>query len=310
MGNHKRGAGLLAASVGIAAVVTAGFEPLEVLAGWMAAAILRLLISGIEGIEKTKGRAFFTIAASVPIAAGLVWAAEKAFPQESTFPFVSVCVLMLLYRMMIGEKGNAVITGNVLGLCILPLIGVIELFGVDHLDWTQMIPEKISGMRILMVLSAAAPWWAVENRRKEWGWFAASGAASLIMSILTVGILGKGLRAHTDAPFYRAVQGIEIFGKLQRFEALLAAAILMGVFAAVILVGEVLREATEALRPGEYKKSWYFCIVASVFAMELIIKAVSVKKEMWLAGICAVLVLLYGLWLRLSEKDGKSEKSA
>lgn len=296
--------------MGIAAVVTAGFEPLEVLVGWIGAAILRLAFSNIRGFGKTKGTACITVAAGIPITAGLVWAAEQAFPQESTFPFVSVCMLLLLYRTMIGEKENAVITGNVLGLCILPLVAVIELFGINHLDWTQMIPDGFSGMHVLIVMGAAAPWWAAGNKEKKWDWFLASGSASLLMSILTAGILGKGLRACTEATLYRAVQGIEIFGKLQRFEALLAAAILMGIFSAITLMGEKMKEAIEVLRDGKNEKGCYLWTMAAVFALELIIRSMKQAKGYWITGLYWGLILLYGIWMALSKKVEKSEKRA
>ncbi|MDD6024345.1 MAG: hypothetical protein PUC06_08955 [Oscillospiraceae bacterium] len=309
MYHRKRGAGLFASSVGIAAVVTAGFEPLEVLVGWIGAGILRLVFMGAAGFGKEKGTAWITIAAGIPITAGLVWAAEQAFPQESTFPFVSGCILLLLYRIMIGEKENAVITGNVLGLCILPLIAVIELFGVKNLDWTQMMPYGFSGMHVLIVMGIATPWWAMESGEKPWSWFLASGGASVVMSTLTAGILGKALRAKTDAPLYRAVQGIEIFGKLQRFEALLAAAILMGIFSAAILMGEKMREAIEVLGV-ENKKKYYLWIMAAVFATELIIRSVKQTNGYWITGIYWGLILLYGIWVVFFNKVEKGENNA
>lgn len=310
MRNRKRGAGLFASSVGIAAIVTAGFEPLEVLVGWIGAAILRLAFSNIRGFGKTNGTACITIAAGIPITAGLVWAAEQAFPQESTFPFVSVCMLLLLYRTMIGEKENAVITGNVLGLCILPLVAVIELFGINHLDWTQMIPDGFSGMHVLIVMGAAAPWWAAGNKEKKWDWFLASGSTSLLMSILTAGILEKGLRACTEDTLYRAVQGIEIFGKLQRFEALLAAAILMGIFSAITLMGEKMKEAIEVLGDDKKKKRCCLWTLGAVFAAELIVRSIKQEKGYWITGIYWGLIVLYGLFTAFSDKVEKSEKSA
>lgn len=299
MHKEKRGLGLFAASAGIAAVVTAGYEPVEVLLGWCGAAILRVLFAKTGCKEQGKRGAIITIVASIPIAAGLIWAAEQAFPQESTFPFVSLCVLMLLYRSMIGEKDNPRITENILGMGILPLVAVIGLFGVNDLDWTQMVPNKISGMQILIVACTAAPWWVVGKSDKEWGWFAVSGGTSLIMSMLTAGILGKGLRSHTGAPLYRAVQGIEIMGKLQRFEALLAAAILMGMCAFLMLIGEKLREATERICSDKSTKGWYIGILVLVFAIELVLR---MEKTSLLAEIYWGVVLLYGVWIAFSKK--------
>ena len=55
-------------------------------------------------------------------------------------------------------------------------------------------------------------------------------------SLVTVGSLGIRLAKTAEAPFYLVVEGISIFGVMERFEALISAALISSYFALICLL--------------------------------------------------------------------------
>ena len=115
----NRNAGNLAAAVGISAVLTAGYSWLEVLLGWCVGAIL---CWGREIPWKWRRDRMPWIQPFIGtlLVAGAAQAAEQAFPEDSTFPFISLCMALLLWYGITGEDAGRS-AANVMGLLVLPL---------------------------------------------------------------------------------------------------------------------------------------------------------------------------------------------
>ena len=308
--NHN--AGIFAAAVGISAMVTAGFGWLPVLIGWCIGAVILLLLP--ECREGNMGR----ISAAVILLGGILvlavaaLGAEDAFPEDTTFPFVSVSMLALTWRSLCGDKDTGSRVANLLGLVLLPMVGAVLLFGLKDVRWGENLPAVRSWWQIPVTVAVTTPWWCLrsgEMEKKSWFWYTAAGAFGVGMSLLTQGILGSGLVAAEEFTLYRAVQTIRILGVLQRMEALLAAAILMGAFCVMVLVGRQMGEALDVLLP-EIKRPWkvVWTLVAA-FAVECSLRMTKFGEEGVLETVFWGIILLLALWIVFSRKIEKTTEN-
>lgn len=304
----KNNAGIFAAVVGISAMVTAGFGWLPVLIGWCIATVVMLLLPEDRGEGMGKLTAFVVLVGGVFVLAAGALGAEDAFPEDTTFPFISAAMLLLTWRSLCGEKDTGSGVANLLGLVLLPLVGVVLLFGLRDVRWAENLPVGESWWQIPVTVAAASPWWCFrrgEMQKKSWFWYTMAGVFSVGMSVLTRGILGRGLVNAEAFPLYRAVQTIRILGVLQRMEALLAAAVLMGAFCVMVLVGSRVRTALDVLMPNT-KRRWKTAgVLAAAFAVEWCLKMTKIGADEVLEAVFWGMIPLLALWMVLS---GKKEK--
>lgn len=295
---NQREAWTFAAVAGISAVVIAGFGWLEVLLGWCVCGLLRLTLRKSRR-EPGKAAAVFLLLGGVLVASMAVFAAEEAFPEDSTFPFVSLGVMALLFRALIGGKNAGKNVGNVLGLILLPLLGAVVLFGLSDVRWSENIPVGMVWEQVWITVAVTSPWWVFTGEEKSWSWFVLCGAISVGMCLMTRGILGAALTEQSTQPLYRAVQTIHIFGVLQRFEALLAAAVLLGAFGMMLFAGKLMRDGMELLTEGRWKR-WHFGVaVVAAFCMEIVFRYwLGPWKDMVIATFWGI-VPVFALWVVL-----------
>ena len=303
----QRDAGLFAAVAGISAVVTAGFHWTEALLGWCLCAILRLILPAREG-ERGKLASVFLILGGVILAAAVAFAAEEAFPEESTFPFVSLGVMALLWRALIGERETGKRVGSVLGLILLPLLAAVILFGLSDIRWSENLPAALNWKHVWITVAVTSPWWCFGEEHRGWGWFGICAGTCVGMSLLTRGILGSALTEQVGQPLYRAVQTIHVLGVLQRFEALLAAAVLLGSFGMLLLAGELMARGLSVLVP-EGRKSWRLGVLtAASFALELALRYCFGPGDSAIMTVFWGLIPIYALWVVFSKKREKTQK--
>lgn len=306
----RRDAGIFAAVVAISAIVTAGYSWLPVLIGWCIGTIILALLPERKPMDTGKLSATVILLGGILVLAAVTLGAEDAFPEDSTFPFVSVALLLLLWRAMCGEKTTAAATANLLGMILLPMLAVVVLFGFRDVSWLENIPPKYPWTQVLVSVAVTSPWWCFRRgklTKGSWLWYGAAGFLSVSMSLLTRGILGSSLSAYEAFPLYRAVQTIRVLGILQRMEALLAAVVLMGAFAVMLLTGDKVARALDVLLP-ERKRKWKCGVtLLIVFGLEngvrMIKSGVIDVAETVFWGLVPVLAL----WVVFS---GKREKIA
>ena len=295
----NRNAGNLGAAVGISAVLTAGYSWLEVLLGWCIGAIL---CWGREIPWKwRKGRMpWIQLFVGTLLVAGAAQAAEQAFPEDSTFPFISLCMALLLWYGVTGEDAGRS-AANVMGLLVLPLMAVVVVFGGISAQWTELKPQsaQISHVGIAALVSLLM----VRGRgRKQWSWFTCAAILGVGLSVVTQGALGRALVREEGAPLFRAVQTIRIFGKVQRIEAVLAAATLIGAFSAMLIGGELLRSGM-----GNNKNKWcYLLPIAIGIGLESIYRCVGEGVQSVMEAVFWGALAVYALWIVILEKNEKS----
>lgn len=306
-----RNAGTFAAAAAIGAVVTAGFSWLPVLLGWGISTILMLILPE-RGPLRDRKTAALVLLGSVAVLAAAALGAEDAFPEDSTFPFVSAALLLLLWRAMCGERRTAGDVANVLGLFLLPVLAAVVIFGLPNVRWTETAPV-CPWRQVLITVAAASPWWGLRRgarSRRTWAWYGASAGVCLGFSLLTWGILGRGLTAAEAYPLYRAVQTIRILGVLQRFEALLAAAVLMGTFSVMLLTGERAAEALALFSPDR-KRTWKSGLIClGAFAAEWVLRWAPEGARSVAETVFWALIPLAALAVVLLEKHEKKEEKA
>lgn len=308
----KRDAGLFAAVVGVSAMVTAGFGWLPVLIGWCIGTVVLLLLPERRKTGMGKFTAVVVLVGGIFVLAAGALGAEDAFPEDTTFPFISAAMLLLVWRSMCGEKNTGSAVANLLGLVLLPMVGVVLLFGLKDVRWAENLPLGEPWWQIPVTVAVTSPWWCFRSgtmEKRSWLWYGLAAVFSVGMSLLTRGILGRGLVLAEEFPLYRAVQTIRILGVLQRMEALLAAAVLMGAFCIMAFVASKMTEALEVLLPGtkrRWKAAW---TLAAAFAVEFCLRTMKIRMYDVLEAVFWGMIPVLALWMVFSGKIEKIPKT-
>lgn len=307
----RRDAGVFGAVAAIAAMVTAGFSWVSVLLGWGIGTLIMLLLPSSED-NFGKPAAWCLLLESVVVMAAAAMGAEDAFPEDSTFPFVSAVLLLILWRAMCGERRTLGNVANVLGLLLLPVLAAV-LLGLKDVSWRENLPQRSSWFEIYITIGAMSPWWCLSagrRRKSTWIWFGTCAAVSLGFSLLTRGILGNALVETEPFPLYRAVQTIRILGVLQRFEALLAAAVLMGAFAVLLLAAEKAATALDVIAPDQPRCKKCGAVALAAFLMEWGFRQLPWGTAETAEAVFWGVIPILALWVVFSGKIRKIEKSS
>jgi hypothetical protein len=300
-----REAGIFAAVLGASAVVTAGVSWLEAALGWAVCGLLRLWLPQTKRQNEKKSVAWVQLILGLLIGAAGVFVAQQAFPEKSANGWITIGMILLLWRSLIGEKDNGIIVGNVLGLIMLVLFGAIVLFGLADVHWEELLPKEFELGNTLLVILVTSPWWWARQNRDSWGWFAGAAVLGIGMSLLIRGILGNELAEYVELPLYTAVQMLHIFGSSQRLEGLAAAGILVGAFALLLLAGEMLREAKRMLAPRQSKKSWYGILCGILLIMVVAYMLAREAVSSWAATTFWAMIAIFTLGMVLLENMKK-----
>lgn len=262
--SSARGPGLFCATVGLAAVVTAGFGWLEVMVGWGIGAVLRLGMPEGKNVN-SRTKAIWILLSCGILLLGLLIMAEKAFPQDSTFPFVSLGLLMLLYRTLIGEGDTGRMVSNVLGLILAGMFGAILLLGAANGHNGDLAIQEFQWKRVWITAVLSVPWW---QEKEAWGWYTLGGVYLAGMSVLCRMVLGAALTEYSGVPFYRAAQAIEVMGTPQHLEGIVAVGVLMGAYCMLCRIGETMRLYGDTIRKNISSRIWWGMIMLAVFVAE------------------------------------------
>mgnify|MGYP007070325630 CR=1 FL=1 len=208
-----------------------------------------------------------------------------------------------------GARAGMEYTGNILGMILLAVFGGILLFGLEDVQWNENIPEIPSWQQAWISAATTGPWWLLDRGKRTgatWLWYGAGGLVSMGLSLLTHGALGRGLAAWTSYPLYRTVQTIRILGVLQRLEAFLAGAVLMGAFGLLLILAEPAGTALDILLPKvrtEWKGSG---LMTAVFLLEWAARLLPEDMHGWMETVFWGFLPLLALWVVGSTKSEKN----
>ena len=300
----RSGAAAFSVTTALAAVATAGFSLAVVALGWAVGTLVMLVLplcrrrrEGLQAVTLMFGTGAMTAA---------VLGAERAFPADSTFPFVSGMLLLLLWRALCGRREGPGRVAAVLGLLLLPVFAAALLLGMREVSWREAVSGSGNWEQFVTAVAAASPWWALEEEKRDkqsWRWYGAAVGTSLGLSLLTHGTLGAALAEAEQFPLFRAVQTVHIVNA-QHAEALVAAAVLLGSFSMLLTLGEMTVSAVRS-KPKEDVRWKIAGVLVAVFLLEWVIRnavgAISqpVRTVFW------GLVPVGTLWLVFSTKTSK-----
>lgn len=300
----KRAPGIFAAVAGVSAVVLAGFGWVEILAGWGICCVLRGFRKNENDGEYGKAMSVMILVVGTLLLGIMVQAAEQAFPADETFPFVSAGLLLLLYKMLRGEDDTTAIVTNVLGLVLLGLLGFLTVFGLENVSWEENIPREFRWDRMLISFTLFSPWWIWKGER-DGMWFGGSGLLAAGMSLMTRGILGSALTEYSSLPLYQAVQTIHVLGTLQRLEAILAAAVMLGVFSMLAAISSLMTRAGKTLWPEKKKSVWLIPILLISFLTEYAVMYLEKGVKDRMTTIFWGVMPIFALCIVIFKKDKK-----
>lgn len=287
-------------------MLTAGFGWQETALGWGIGAIIRILLG--KKFDQLRHGTWTQIFIGAMIAAAGAQVAEQAFPQDSTFPFVSLCLMILLWRAMRSDN-TGLEACNALALLILPLLGCIVGLGCIGIRWRETVPSGMEWRHIAVTAGVALIWSQGQGEKRRWGWYSLCAVICTGMSLVTAGNLGRALVRTTEHPMFLTVQTIEAFGKLQRLEALAAAASLMGAFALMRIGGEMIKAGWKASREKRtlpLKESLVYGVSAALaLAMETGYRMSSDGTALYLRYTFWGVIAIYILWVGIFEKNEK-----
>lgn len=301
----RREASCFAAAAGVSAVLTAGFGWQETALGWVIGAIIRILLGRRADRQRQFHWAQIVIGGMIAAAGAQV--AEQAFPQDSTSPFVSLC-----------DCSNA--AGNALRKCGPRGVqcGSADdpaAVGMHCRTWLYRDPMERNHAGDNCVATScnhhgiSMIWLQTSRKNQSWGWYLLCGIVCTGMSLVTEGHLGRALVESTQHPLFLMVQTIKAFGKLQRLEALAAAASLIGAFALMRIGGEMIRDGWEnglGKERGQRKKSAFNGASAAVaIAIETGYRMANDSMALYLRYIFWGVMTIYILWVEIFEKNEK-----
>ncbi len=299
------------ATVTLGATVMAGISWETVLLGWALGTAL-LFLPKKRRSTSSAGANLGTILGGVALLAAVLQLAEGAFPEDSTFPAVSLGLMLLLWRATASQQPCRTVVTNGLGVCLAILFGAILLLSLTNISWTALEPREVSWGKCELAMLTTAPWWPLRGQmdKKAWAWYGGSGVTAVGLSWLTFGTLGRGLAEEATYPVYSAVQTIRLFGNQLRLEALVAAAVLMGSFCILLMVGSAVTGSVEKLIPG-IKGKW---AAAGVCVAAFLLEWGWRNSPWWhnweIKAIFWVIFGVWALWVGDAEKVEKSEKSS
>lgn len=296
----KNEALLFAASTGISALVVAGYAWQNVLIGWVICGGIRWLVPAGKAILRKKEHALITVIGGIVLLTAAAVAAEEAFPQKSTFPFVSVGLLLLTLRSMVGVRENGRSVGRITGGVILVMLALILAFGVENVHWEELRVKEIGGREIVVSAAVGSLWWMGKEKSGGWKWFLASAFFAVGVSALTSGVLGSAYARETGAPMFRMVQTVEILGVLQRFEALAAVVMMLGAFSLMLFAGEKIRDSLPTVLPGVKKGYGIFGVLLIAFLLEWAFRSMGTEVQGRIGTIFWGLIPVFALWIVIS----------
>ena len=226
----------------------------------------------------------------------LIWAANlagKAFPAAGSSPLLGWILLGLAAWGSIKGADACAACCGVLCLFLLALYGVVAVFSLPDVNVEYLRPDgnpKDTIRCIGLLLPATVIWYLpgrTSEKKRNWdiAFFLPIGA--VLLSAITGGVLSPELASKVRVPLYAVAQSVSLFGVVERIEPLLSAAMTMGIFAMLSLLGSVIKAMGNQIHPWKYY-GVISCALAG--ALMYVIKEIN---AFWLAagsGIVSILL--------------------
>ena len=171
--------------------------------------------------------------------------ARDLFPDASNELYVPLVVLALSWLLARHPRDGVLACCVIVGYFLLTAVAVVCVFASPNLQWHWLRPsfdwvEALTALSIAgggMLLSTALPG---VRPGKPWRWIAY--LSPVVIAAVVSGSLSVPLARKQDAAFYTLSRSISLFGVVERFEALVAACLTLGLCSACALLLNAVRQ--------------------------------------------------------------------
>ncbi len=210
-----------------------------------AGALGALLCSRVRGRTPRALRTLRVVWLALPLSV-LIQTARDLFPDAAGSLYVPAVVLALAWLLAKQPRGGLLACCAVVGFFVLGAVGLVAAFSLPKLTLRWLRPElTLNGFLCALAIGSGGMLLLETGERPGPGWIRSAYLAPAVLSALAGGCLSYPLAARQASAFYTLSRGVSLFGVAERFEALIAACLTLGLCSACALL---LRTARDALR--------------------------------------------------------------
>ncbi|MBR5430075.1 MAG: hypothetical protein IK116_06055 [Firmicutes bacterium] len=223
---------LLCFGVTAGAALCGRFDWLSALAG----GVLGALACRCDSRTHTPLRVLQALWLAVPLCVG-AQSARALFPDVAGSMYVPAVVLAMAWLLAQQSRGGLLACCAVVGFFVLGAVGIVSLCAVPKLTlrWLRPVPT-LDGFLCALAIGAGGMLLAACGEEPGPGWRWSALLAPAILSALAGGCLSRPLAARQASAFYTLSRGVSLFGVAERFEALIAACLTLGLCSACALI--------------------------------------------------------------------------
>ena len=193
----------------------------------------------------------------------LARAARDLFPDAAGSLYVPAVVLALAWLLARQSRGGLLACCAVVGFFVLGAVGLVSLCSLPKLTLRWLRPDpSLNGFLCALALCSGGTLLLETGERPGPGWIWSAYLAPAALSALAGGCLSGPLAARQASAFYTLSRGVSLFGVAERFEALIAACLTLGLCSACALI---LRAARTAL-----KTDWAVLLIPAALGLGII----------------------------------------
>lgn len=284
MSRRSCGLWLVSLMVTAGALVCGKLDWCSALAGTIAAYILYNIV-GVGGRLPGAVRAVQVVWLAVPLRLAAQGAAAL-FPDSGGGLYVPAVVLALSWALA-GRDSRAVLACcTVVGFFVLAAVAVVAVFALPQVQWRWLVPQfdAVTALRAMALGAAAFMLAEICPEKPAQPWLLAGAASPAVLAALVAGCLSPALAAGERSAFYTLSRSISVFGVVERFEALIAACLTLGILSLCTLLLHCAR-LTAGARSGAG-------ISAALAVAALAACAVPVPDVVWSVGTLVLWELL------------------
>ena len=175
----------------------------------------------------------------------LAQAARDLFPDVSGSLYIPAVVLGLAWLLACRQRGGLTACCAVVGFFVLGAVGLVSLFSLPGLTLGRLRPApSVRGFLCALAIGSGGMLLETTTGKPSGGWIWSAYMSPAALSALVGGCLSYPLAARQASAFYTLSRGVSLFGVAERFEALIAACLTLGLCSACALL---LRAARESL---------------------------------------------------------------
>lgn len=243
--NRSGGMWLLSFCVTAGAALCGHMSWLSALAGGIGAILLyELRLKQPEGQVPGWIKALQVLWLAVPLGV-LAAVARELFPDASNGVYVPLVVLALAWLLARHPRDGVLACCVIVAYFLLAAVAVVWVFALPGLQWHYLLPS-FDWLESAMALSIASGGMALLTAvpgvkpGRAWRWVAFLCPVGI--AAVVAGNLSRPLAAQQPGAFYALSRSISLFGVVERFEALVASCLTLGLCSACALLLHAARQ--------------------------------------------------------------------